>query len=312
VSPVTVNTTNDTDDVNALSAPDGVCLDSGNKCSLRAAIQEANAAPGSCGTIDINFDPVVFVPGSEIFWSTPPPALQHDVHINGPGVDILTINGGDNRIFTISATYSVSISGLTLSEGLPPDDDPNGGAVANEGGNTTIKDCLLTGNSSDGNGAALYSSGGSLTVITSALEDNDANGNGGGIYNTGGSTLTVNGSKIYFNSASDGGGIFNDAGCTATISNSVVRENIASGNGGGISNLGTLKLVNTFVEENTADQNGGGVHNTTARQSHCAIVNSTIIDNTADDDNTSDGDGGGIFNYVGSVRLMNTIVAFNS
>src|SRR6185369_485817 len=54
-SPVTVNTTDDTHDANFPSA-DGVCLDANGKCSLRAAIEEANALNDSCGYITVKFD----------------------------------------------------------------------------------------------------------------------------------------------------------------------------------------------------------------------------------------------------------------
>src|SRR5205085_10433626 len=90
-SPIVVNTTDDTDDVNALTAPDGICADSNGNCSLRAAIEEANAAPTSCGTIDIKFDPNVFVSGSEIPLSSALPPMVHNVNIIGPGADVLAI-----------------------------------------------------------------------------------------------------------------------------------------------------------------------------------------------------------------------------
>jgi len=342
--PIKVNTTDDTDDANALTTADGTCADSNGNCSLRAAIQEANAAAASCGTIDINFDPTVFAEATaphEIFWSTPPPALQHNVNINGPGADILRVNGGDNQIFVVDPGYTVLIAGLTLTGGIAPDGNAEGGAVLNDHGTVTINDCILTGNSAE-EGGAIYTDGGSLTMNNCVVEGNTALGDGGGLYNFG-SIVTLNKSRFDSNdSDGDGGGIFNcgggslfmgtttvsgnwsldtgagifnETGTTAEITDSTISSNDAY-DGGAIFNGGTLKLINSTISGNTAMANGGGIYNDAAGV--FTFANVTVTDNHCDDDDFDDGngpgDGGGIYVAGGpdpSHRLLNTIVSGN-
>jgi len=318
VPPIIVNTRNDThDDIPG----DGACLDSGGKCSLRAAIEEANAAANSCGTIDINFDSTCFATANgpyEIFWSTPLDNIHHNVNINGPGADTLTINGGDNRVFTINSGFVVSISGLTLTEGFAPEDDPVGGALKNDGGSVTINNCLFTGNSADGDGGAIYNTGGSLTLNNCTIDDNDTNGFGGGVANYAG-TLTLCNTTVSNNSADNGGGGGVDNGANNQFSNStklIVIKSTITGNssgraGGGIRNRGILTLTNSTVSGNSADNNGGGIHND---RGTAKLINDTITNNAASfacSNDSSNCSGGGIYNNGATLVLRNTIVAGN-
>src|SRR5262249_5345286 len=101
VSSFTVNDPGDNPDANV---SDGVCeTATGNGvCTLRAAIQEANALTG-CGTIDINFGGAsVSILGSAL------PDINHNVNINSAGASVVTVTrstlGGtpNFRIFTVS------------------------------------------------------------------------------------------------------------------------------------------------------------------------------------------------------------------
>lgn len=77
----TVNTTADTNDADP---GDGVCADSGGTCSLRAAIQEANALTGA--------DTITVPSGTYV---TPDlPFVTDDLTIRGAGAKLTTLDGG--------------------------------------------------------------------------------------------------------------------------------------------------------------------------------------------------------------------------
>ena len=102
----TVNSLADTPD----AAPgNGVCADAGTLCTLRAALQEANAL---AGTDTINFSVTGTINLTGVL-----PTLNSNININGPGSGSLTVRrdtGGDYRIFFIDNSI-VSISGMTIT-----------------------------------------------------------------------------------------------------------------------------------------------------------------------------------------------------
>jgi hypothetical protein len=79
------------------------------------------------------------------------PNLTHDISINGPGPDLLTVRrdtGGNYRIFTVSAG-TIAISGLTITHGYPAG-DAGGGGIWN-GASLTLSNCAVSGNQALGN-----------------------------------------------------------------------------------------------------------------------------------------------------------------
>ena len=147
------------------------------------------------------------------------------IEINGPGANILSINGDENgNVFVVdseSAPITASISGLTLTGGSV---SGSGGGIENHGV-LTLSNCTITGDSAfEGFG---------LPFPT---------GNGGGIYNAG--TLNVSGCTISHNTTDNSGaGIFNSANGTLTITNTTIggsdamtEGNVSGLNGGGIFN----------------------------------------------------------------------------
>jgi CSLREA domain-containing protein len=119
-----VNSTADTNNGSCSAAPNG--------CTLRDAINAANANPGAD---TITFSSTVFAaPGPyTISLSTALPDITTDMTIQGPGAKVLTVERNSTaakfRIFTI-ASGTVAISGLTITKGLTADGagGPNGGA----------------------------------------------------------------------------------------------------------------------------------------------------------------------------------------
>ncbi len=266
--------------------------------SLRQAMADAND--------DMVHSTITFDVTGVIIVDESLPHIWYDMTIIGPGAHSLTISGaGMYQLFMVDFDVTVEISGLTIRNGWTDSGIGLGPAVENWG-TVTIRDCVITNNSSlayDGGGlnnttgrtmyiydsvisnnhAGQWGGGitneGSLTISNSTISGNEAGAGGGGIFSLG--TLTITNSAIYDNSAGDrGGGIFVDGGGTATIESSTISGNAASGQGGGgIFTWGTV-----------------------------TINNSTISDNAALD---VDGDGGGLLNR-GTVNIGNSIVAGNT
>lgn len=172
-----------------------------------------------------------------------------------------------------------------------------GGGVAVEGGELTIRNSEISGNSA-------------TASSTSNLPNTEARALGGGVSLFLGD-LTVDNSTIRDNIVratsstvpefAAGGGI--DAGTLGgSITNSTISGNAAGdgvgsspGGGGGISNVGsagrTLAITNTTLSGNHADDFGGAIDN--FGQATTSLNAVTIANNVANEDGDGFGDGGG-------------------
>jgi CSLREA domain-containing protein len=281
----TVNSTADTGD----ATPEGTCDDGLGNCTLREAIEEANALAGT--------DTINITATGTIQLTSALPALSTNVNINGAGARSLSVRGegaADRyRIFTVASGVTVNISGLTVTNGKALDGgtgaagDPGGGV--HNSGMLTLSGVAIVGNrAGDGGSSSLLGSGG-------------AGGGGGGIFNSG--TLTVTGCTVSGNQAGGSGGDSNGG---------------PAGNGGGIHNSGTLFVSNTTISGNTSggagsflatSGSGGGIFNTNS----LIISNSTVSDNkTGTSVNGPSGNGGGLSNFSGTTNIGDTIVANNT
>src|SRR5207248_7802669 len=140
-----VNSTGDQDDA---FPGDGNCeTQVGNGvCTLRAAIEESNAHAGSDG---IYFSIPTSDPGySNGMWtinlSRALPDISDSDNINGPGANMLTLNGGSHllRFFNVTTSGTVNLSGLALVNGEVLDD--NGGGIQNyNAGTLNVTNCSL-------------------------------------------------------------------------------------------------------------------------------------------------------------------------
>ena len=272
-----VNTINDTSDA---AAGDGVCADQNGDCSLRAAVEEANALTGDDA---IAFDATVFNTARTIVLDT----NKGELNITGNVViaqnsarPVVTIsidpNGFfTNRIFEIQPNAQVTLTRLIIRDGVA---DTDGGGVRNLGA-LTLNAVTVTGNKAqNGNGGGVYNSGGTLTINAATVSNNTAATNGGGVYNQTGATLNVNNSTVSGNTSGNGGGVYNSGGTAALINSTI------SGNAGGglynfsalAANPASLTLTNVTVAFNS-NGNGGGVVNSAAFGAATATLNNTII-----------------------------------
>src|SRR5205823_4279298 len=124
------------------------------------------------------------------------PYLNSDIDIQGPGANVLAVRrntGGYYDIFSVALNATVTLSGLTLTNGNAP---VLGGGVYN-GGTLALSNCTLSENTAVHGGGIYNESTGTLKVSNCTLSDNTATFKGGGIFNHG--TLELSNSILSTN-----------------------------------------------------------------------------------------------------------------
>jgi hypothetical protein len=217
--------------------------------SLRAAVAAADAKPNSAIDFAAGLHGIVSLTSGQL-------DITGGMTINGPGASVLSVSGNNaSRVFDISTSKSVTLSGLTIANGLAD----QGGGIDNLSTLTLTND-VLSGNealgdsSTSGNGGGVFNEpGASLSVTGCTFTNNQAVGNvgvgmGGGIGNEG--SASVSASTFSANQAAGGsapivsggntgakGGAIGDAfGATLNVSNSTFTDNQA------LNGLGTAAI----------------------------------------------------------------------
>ncbi len=242
----------------------GACATAGGVCTLRAAIQEANALAGAdIITVPAGTYTLTIAGAGEDLAATGDLDITSNLTITGAGagstiIQAGTIGGvggnGIDRVFHVTGAFTAALQNLTIANGLT---GGQGGGIHNVIGTLTISNSTFSGNTaSDGGG---INNDGTLTISNSTFSGSSAThafGSGGGISNLG--TLTISNSTISGNSAPFGGGIYTNLG-TLTISNSTISGNSATGGSGGIHLInGTVTLQNTIVANSITSGNCSG------------------------------------------------------
>lgn len=313
-----------------------------NVVTLRDAIAAANnnvpAFPGGPAGSELLSDSIGFQAGlsGRITLTQGPLNPRGGLSINGPGSDVITVDGVSivGSVFNVTDLTNrftfISIRGLTITRG----DATEGGGIFNRE-NLTLENVVVTGNRAT-RGGGLFNAG-RATIVDSRFQQNDASGSAGGISNAG--TLTLRNSLVARNSGLNGaggiknegsltirestiadnhagslgiasipgGGLLNDGTGVATIQNSTISGN-QSDSAAGVENLGVMTMENATVSGNSALLSFGGVHNSgtlTLRNSTIAANRASIVDNPGHR-------GAGLYNEFASVITMhNTILANN-
>lgn len=235
---------------------DGVCADAGGQCSLRAAIQEANALTGS-HSIDLPVGSYILTGASgEDAAVTGDLDITADISIVGTDTRNTIVDGNSlDRIFHILPTASLQIELLSLANGNAT--DANGGAVYNDGSfsmdQVSISNSMTMGSlgsagilTGGGLGGAIYNAG-SLTITKSLINACSAEGGAGE------SGINPGGGGGGGGSAGMGGALFNEMNATANFINTTLSGNSAIGGRGG---NGSWHANSGTVESNGG--NGGG------------------------------------------------------
>jgi hypothetical protein len=281
----------------------GVCDDGTGRCTLRAAIEEANAFVGD-DTINIPAGIYTLNLGSEL-------TIDSEITLNGTGMGTTIIQAAAvpdvaaSRVFNVVAGAIVVITDMTIRHGVTPS-ELGGSGILIQDGTATLERTAVVENASSNQGAISVLPG-TLTLISSDVHGNDGRfghgfGQGGGIFNFHG-TVHLQHSTVIGNSALSGGGIFNLNG-NVYLQHSTVTDNNAESFGGIVSSTGTLTLLNSTVAENTAlSGSGGGIANVNGGS--LKLVGSAVLMNR------SRGRGGGILNQ-GPLTIEDSVIASNA
>ncbi len=205
---------------------DGLCDDGAGNCTLRAAVQEADACPGS-DVIDLPAGTYALTLAglNENMGAVGDLDIHDDLVINGTGAATTIVDASapfDDRIFHVLNNVSTTLDGLTL-QGVNINFNVNGGGIAT-GGELTVNDAVISGNSG-GNGAGIYASDNVARVtISNSTLSNNTGGYGGAVYIAG--TLNASGSTFSGNTASTyGGAIYGHNGAMLNIDTSLIDNN---------------------------------------------------------------------------------------
>jgi predicted outer membrane repeat protein len=289
--------------------------------ALHTALTGGGAVTFNCGAAPVS-----------ILISTPE-AITQNTSIDGGG--LVTLNGNlSSQIFTVSASASLSLTGITLWKGVAA----QGGAISNSGTLTITNSTFKNNQASTGQGGAIYNTGaltltgatftgnlattgggavfssGPLTITGGLFNSNNAlNGLGGGVLSTG--ALSVSGVEFNANFAaspivgavSGGGGLY-VGGTGATVSSSIFYGNLGTPRGGAIyvDSGGGLTVTTSTLEGNFSNgaDGGGGIYNegTLTLSQDLLVSNSSAV-----------GHGGGIYNFAAGIStITNTTLAYNT
>src|SRR5438477_5369010 len=302
-----VNSTGDGDDA---FPGDGQCetVVGNGVCTLRAAIEEANAHTGGDG---IFFSIPTTDPGySNGMWTINVPRALPDisdaVNISGPGADKLTVQlGGASaplRIFNISATGTVNFFGITIARGQAPNDGSAGSGLRNLSATVNITKCAFVNDYV----TAIHNRR-TMNIAESTITGGNTASIGGGINNNG--TLTIRDTTISGNLSGTGGGIWNNG--TVNVIGCTISDNLAfadsNSKGGGIYNeitTGRANITGCTISGNTSSGGGGGIYN----GAMMSVTNSTVSGNSSNAGAAID-----VGPYGGTVlSIKSTIVALNT
>src|SRR6266403_1666587 len=241
----TVN--DDTADAVDAAPGDGRCATAGGTCTLRAAIQEANAHTGADTIMVPAGTYLLMIPGrGEDAAAMGDLDITDDVTITGAGADSTIVDGnGIDRVFEIvNSAAVVAMSSLTIRNGDPGPValDTDGGGLYNQG-TLTLSDVVVASNTASAGSGGGVSNVSELTLTGCTVSGNTAALSGGGIDNLITVTLTnvtVSGNMSGNTPGAGGGGIGNDDNfALATLTNVTIADNSAApGSGGGFYNLG--------------------------------------------------------------------------
>ena len=280
---------------------DGVCgvVD----CTLREAIQAANAAAGH-NQIQFNLplSPTIFLEGARLPVISSSMALQ--AAISGPQRISISAQR-QSGVLEVGPAGNATLSGLILRDG----EVAAAGAGIYNAGQLTLRQCAVSNNhATAGDGAGIYNSSGVITIEGCALTSNTSASDGAGIYSDGG-TLTIVQGRFVDNVAEAGGGalsIYN--GATATIRQSALSSNRGHSGGALLQDNSAVTITGTIMLNNVA-RFGGGIY--TQNGGTLALGESALVTNNAIVPGASRGHGGGLFVSGDTLDVDITNTTFN-
>ncbi len=333
---------NSTADAVDAAPGDGVCATSDGVCTLRAAIQEANAHAGDDG-IDLPAGMYTLtIPSTDFEDASTNGDLDITANLiligDGAAATIIqacapttpeTTCTGINRVLDVDPAQqgiSVQISGVTVRNGhIDRFADHNGGGLRNRGRLTLTVDSIsgnTTANSGGGSdGGGISNEAGTLTLVNSSVNNNTCNSLGGGIVNGDGATLILTNSIVSGNRAGSGGGVWsgffdvsNPSNTKVIVTNSTISGNTAGDGGGLVMNRGALTLTNSIVSSNTTTGVGGVFGVAAGGGVILGNFNNglNVMKNCTISNNSGRGSGGGIATLGAPLALNNCTISGNT
>ena len=242
---------------------DGVCdVDLGEpglQCTLRAAVQHANATAGPDRiTLPAGTYRLKLRGADEELAATGDLDIRDDVMIVGAGAATTIIDGGraKDRVFQVTGSADVTITDLTIRKGKAPRDQGGGGILAF--GTLALTRVVVSGNKCGDDGGGLEGDDATLTLTDVLFVGNKSKDDGGGVDVDVSNTQFVR-CALVRNKAGGEGGALELSNGVVSMTNCTVSGNKAKTTGGGIVNEdgGTLTLTNCTIAFNKAKTASG-------------------------------------------------------
>ncbi|MEO8460579.1 MAG: right-handed parallel beta-helix repeat-containing protein [Dokdonella sp.] len=304
---------------------DGICADAVGHCSLRAAVQEANALVGNdtivlpAGTFTLSLAGI-----GEDLSASGDLDVTDDISILGAGTELTIIDGGAiDRVLDLrpaAVSRSIAINDLTLTNGfMTAGGSTTRGAGLRIGTGVTanLTKVTIRGNhvAAFGGAAGVDNFGCLQGVNVRIIGNTDPAAVGsmqsmaGGIVTSGAtSCLSLDDSEISDNRGDFAGAIYVDGSAPVTLRRTLIANNTARFSGAlELSHGNNVVLENVTISGNAGNPgailNDGGTHLT--------LVNSTVADNHASGSSATVGGIHDVHGGTGLVFLSNTILAGN-
>ena len=271
------------DDAVDTAVGDGVCATAAGRCSLRAAVQEANARPGPDEIALPAGHYTLEGPGTSSAGAVLAP--EDDLVIRGSGAATRIDAGGRGGIFDVAAEGArLALRGLRIEGGSSTAVRCGGGArcefggvrLTDNAGDAVVdcraaRSCRFDGVLIDDNPAGIGIACGDCTIRDSRIE-----GNAGAGIEVGGAAVSLGGSTVAGNGGAGVRG--SKQSRSLEVVDSTVRENRA----GGIDVGGRLSVLRSAIVGNErSDDCGGGIRLQGGRISGSTLIASTVSGNRA-------------------------------
>ena len=298
IAPSAVSTTFVVDDPGDTHNVGPGCADSGGKCTLRAAVEAANAdAP--------NVDAIT-VPALTIVLTLGELPVTNSMVITGAAGGTSSIVDGNaaSTIFHITSNAALDLESLVLQNGAAT--SGYGGAVYVEVGALTAGGVTLTGNTASSEGGGIYVDyQGSLWLTNSIVTANTAT-YGAGVYAYGPSNFendTFGGAAAIAgnHASSEGGGLYAEA--ATLIENTTFTNNNADSEGGGLF-ICAPTIINggTFALNGSNNGYGGAIY----QSSYDSTITGTLFSQNGTVAGQVPQEGGAVYQCDETMQLINT------
>jgi len=289
-----VNSTADSHDAHP---GNGKCADSAGRCTLRAAVEAANAEPaGTSVSIKVPAGQYPLTLGSlDLTGNTIAITGAGSGAIAGTGTGSTVVQAtGAFRVVNVGAAATATLSQLTITGGNAGNTGYGGGVFS--AGKLTISLCVIKGNKAVAGGGILNGQNGHPAGAHSAAAGvrpacppvrHCAGGPGrpgAGRPPTARLRLIVTGTDLASNTSSNaGGGIANDGGVAVVTGSTLTGNSAGLGIGGGIQAFGSLTVDLSTLSGNKASSGGGieAFNGHVAVPSRATVEQSTLSGNKA-------------------------------